>query len=118
LARGAFIVCLAYLLLDLIPANDRPAWIKEAKSAQYLQQGADMLRGFLPEQLKLKSAGPIDELLPKIDAKAAAEAEARRAMRALATPAPAAGAKSEEAQSPNYRAGDRRELDRLLGTQR
>ena len=118
LARGAFIVCLAYLLLDLIPANDRPAWIKEAKSAQYLQQGADMLRGFLPEQLKLKSAGPIDELLPKLDAKTTAEAEARRAMRALATPALPAGAKPEETQPPNYRPGDRRELDRLLGTQR
>lgn len=118
LARGAFIVCLAYLLLDLIPANDRPAWIKEAKSAQYLQQGADMLRGFLPEQLRLKSAGTLDGLLPKIDTQAAAEAEARRAMRALASPAPAAASRPDDAQSPNYRAGDRRELDRLLGTQR
>jgi membrane protein required for colicin V production len=114
LARGAFIVCLAYLLLDLVPAGDRPAWIKEAKSAHYLQQGADMLRGFLPEQLRLKSAGPLDELFPKVDAKAAAEAEARRAMRALATPAP----KPDEAQSPSYRPGERRDLDRLIGTQR
>src|SRR5205823_5272432 len=40
LARGAFIVCLAYLLLDFIPAGDRPLWIKDAKSAQFLQQGA------------------------------------------------------------------------------
>jgi membrane protein required for colicin V production len=117
LARGAFIVCLAYLLLDLVPAGDRPIWIKEAKSAQFLQQGADMLRGFLPEQLKLKSANAVDELIQKIDPKASAEAEAKRAMRALATPTPAAPAKPEEAK-PNYRPGERRDLDRLLGTQR
>lgn len=118
LARGAFIVCLAYLLLDLIPANDRPAWIKEAKSAQYLQQGADMLRGFLPEQLKLKSASALDDLFPKIDTKAAADADARRAMRALATPGTAPAPQPADAQTPNYRQGDRRDLDRLIGTQR
>ena len=119
LARGAFIVCLAYLLLDLVPTGDRPAWIREAKSAQYLQQGADVLRGFLPEQLKLKSASAFDDLFPKIDTKAAADAEAKRAMRALATPGtPATPQPATDAQSPNYRPGDRRDLDRLIGTQR
>src|SRR5713101_7835497 len=37
LARGAFLVCLAYLLLDVsVQPNDRPVWIREAKSAPYL----------------------------------------------------------------------------------
>jgi membrane protein required for colicin V production len=118
LARGAFILCLAYLLLDLVPATDRPAWIRDAKSAPYLREGADMLRTFLPEQLKLKSAGVLDELLPKVDPKAAAERDANRAMRALATPGQAVSPKPDEAQAPNYRPGDRRDLGRLLGTQR
>jgi len=34
LARGAFLVCLAYLLLDIsVQPTERPAWIREAKSA-------------------------------------------------------------------------------------
>src|SRR5207248_3372922 len=87
LARGAFLVCLAYLLLDVsVQPNDRRIWIKDAKSAPYLREGGDMLRGFLPEQLKLKSAGVIDDLIQKIDPKAVADSEAKRAMRALAVP--------------------------------
>jgi membrane protein required for colicin V production len=118
LARGAFIVCLAYLLLDLVPAGDRPPWIKDAKSAQFLQQGADKLRSFLPEQLKLKSASAVDELIQKIDPKSAADTEAKKAMRALATPSQTPAAKTDDAQAPNYRPGDRRDMNRLLGTQR
>ena len=118
LARGAFIVCLAYLVLDLVPAGDRPPWIKDAKSAQFLQQGADKLRSFLPEQLKLKSANAVDELIQKIDPKSAADAEAKKAMRALATPSQTPAAKTDDAQTPNYRPGDRRDMNRLIGTQR
>jgi membrane protein required for colicin V production len=118
LARGAFIVCLAYLVLDLVPAGDRPPWIKDAKSAQFLQQGADKLRSFLPEQLKLKSANAVDELIQKIDPKSAADAEAKKAMRALATPSQTPAAKTDDAQAPNYRPGDRRDMNRLIGTQR
>src|SRR5713226_8690893 len=38
LARGAFLVCLAYLLLDFtgVQPSDRPGWIREAKSGTYL----------------------------------------------------------------------------------
>lgn len=92
LARGAFLVCLAYLLLDVsVQASDRPVWIKEAKSGPYLHEGADVLRSFLPESLKIKSAVAAEELIRTIDPKAAAAAEAEKAMRALANPtAPAA----------------------------
>jgi membrane protein required for colicin V production len=93
LARGAFLVCLAYLLLDVsVQASDRPVWIKEAKSGPYLHEGADVLRGFLPESLKIKSAVAAEELIRTIDPKAAAAAEAEKAMRALANPTAAAPA--------------------------
>jgi len=62
LVRGAFLVCLAYLLLDVaVQASDRPMWIREAKSGPYLHEGADALRGFLPESLKVKSATAAEE---------------------------------------------------------
>ena len=48
LARGAVLVSLAYLVLDIsLPQNDRPGWIKEAKSEPFLAQGAEMLRNAL-----------------------------------------------------------------------
>src|SRR5208337_1936472 len=62
LARGAFLVCLAYLSLDVsLPQNDRPVWISGAKSEPYLAQGANTLRGLLPESLQLKSAAAADD---------------------------------------------------------
>ena len=119
LVRGAFLVCLAYLLLDVaVQASDRPMWIREAKSGPYLHEGADVLRGFLPESLKIKSATAAEELIRTIDPKGAAAAEAEKAMRALVTPGPAAAPKPDSAPAPSYRPGDQRELDRLIGTQR
>jgi membrane protein required for colicin V production len=135
LARGAFVVCLAYLLLDVsVQASDRPVWIREAKSGPYLHEGADVLRGFLPESLKAKSAGAAEELIRTIDPKGAAAAEAEKAMRALAnptanpaaTPGPAAAPKpdvtrgSTAAPKPDATPGrsypprDQRELDRMI----
>jgi len=115
LARGAFLVCLAYLLLVVsVQPNDWPAWIREAKSEPYLHEGADVLRSFLPESLKIKSADAVDSatkaLSPAI--------EADRAIRALTNPAPTSAPKPESAPSPSYRPGDQRALDRVIGTQR
>jgi membrane protein required for colicin V production len=110
LARGVFLVCLAYLLLaTALPPTDWPPWLRDAKSGPYLNEGADLLRGFLPESLKLKTAEfapqPVDPAV-----------EARRAMRALATPA-AAGPAQPDAAAPRYREQNRRDLDRLIGSQ-
>jgi membrane protein required for colicin V production len=120
LARGVFLVCLAYLLVAMaLPPTDWPPWLREAKSGPYLSEGADLLKGFLPESLKFKSAdlvpAPIDPAV-----------EARRAMRALATPSqpapgkPALGKtedKPEAATAPRYREQNQRELNRLIGSQ-
>jgi len=119
LARGAFLLCLAYLFLDVaVPKDDRPVWIREAKSGPYLHEGAEMLRGWLPESLKVKSATAAEEFMQKIDPKAAAAAEADKAMRALSTPGGGAAPKPESAPAPSYRPGDQKGLDRLIGTQR
>jgi membrane protein required for colicin V production len=120
LARGLLLVCLAYLLLDLVvpQANERPNWIREAKSGPYLHEGADMLKGFVPESLKNKGTEAAGELMRTIDPRASEKAEVDRAMRALQTPAPAAVPKQEAAPAPSYPAGDRRQLDRVIGTQR
>jgi membrane protein required for colicin V production len=120
LARGLLLVCLAYLLLDLtLPqANDRPSWIREARSGPYLHEGADVLKGFVPESLRVKSTEAAGEFMKTIDPRTASKTEADKAMRALETPVPAAAPVQGKAPAPSYPAGDRRQLDRVIGTQR
>ena len=129
LARGVFLVCARLSDLAMaLPPTDWPPWLRDAKSGPYLSEGADLLKGFLPESLKFKSAdlvpAPIDPAV-----------EARRAMRALATPAqPAPGRRprrqpresrprqsrkrSRKRRPPRYREQNQRELDRLIGSHR
>ena len=111
LARGAVLVSLAYLMLDIsLPQNDRPGWIKQAKSDPFLAQGADMLRSMLPESLQVKSAPAAD------DAQRALERakDAQKAMRALSSPVAPSPAQPGQEQAPSYKPGDRRDMDRLI----
>jgi membrane protein required for colicin V production len=121
LARGALLVCLAYLLLELMvpQQSDRPPWMHDAKSLPYLHEGADVLKGFLPESIKIKSADDaIKALAPPIEAKPTAAEEAESAKRALAKPTPAAPAKPETATAPSYPQRERQQLDRVIQNQR
>jgi membrane protein required for colicin V production len=121
LARGAFLVCLAYLLLDMsVQPNDRPPWIRDAKSTPYLHEGADVLKGFLPESIKIKSADDaLKALIPGSEAKPMTAAEeADKAKRALANPTPAPAAKPEAAPAPPYQQRERQQLDRVIQNQR
>jgi membrane protein required for colicin V production len=111
LARGVLLVSVAYLVVDIsLPQNDRPGWIKEAKSERFLAKGAELLRDALPESLQIRTAGATD------DAHRALERaqDAQRAMRALSSPAAPLPAKSGEGTTPNYKPGDRRDMDRLI----
>jgi membrane protein required for colicin V production len=119
LARGAFLVCLAYLLLDMsVQPNDRPVWMHDAKSTPYLHEGADVLKGFLPESIKIKSADDaIKALSPATDPKPTAAEEAESAKRALAKPSPATPANPEPA-APAYPQRERQQLDRVIQNQR
>lgn len=118
LARGAFLVCLAFLLLDMsVQQNDRPGWIREARSAPYLHEGAAMLQGLLPETVKVKSAEISDQLLRNPDPQRAAAELAKRASGALAKPTAAEASPAATAAPPTYPAPDRRQLDRVIRTQ-
>ena len=114
LARGAFLVCLAFLLLDLsVPqANERPEWIRDARSAPWLHEGADLLKAWLPPSLKTKSAEAYDRLLGP---RPTAAEQAKAASSALANPAPAV---QPGAAAPRYPASARRQLDRVIENQR
>jgi membrane protein required for colicin V production len=110
-ARGAVLVAIAYLVVDItLPPNARPNWLRDARSQPLLAQGADMLRGILPDSLQLKSASAMDEAERALGhAKAA-----RDAMGALANPAAPMPPKPQDAQTPSYKPADQRELNRLI----
>jgi membrane protein required for colicin V production len=112
LLRGAFILSLAFLLLDFVQPADRPTWVKEAKSAPYLEQGAELLRTVLPEPLKSKSTTAAQEVIQTVTP----ALEADRALRALTNPTTPPAATPDS--PPAYTQGDRTGLDRLIGTQR
>ena len=114
-ARGAVLVSLAYLVFDIsLPLNDRPVWVNQAKSQPFLVQGADMLRNVLPEGLQVKSAAAADEAQRALER----ATDAQKAMRALSNPAAPSPAKVGQEQAPAYKAGDRREMDRLIENNR
>lgn len=52
LARGAFLVGLAYIVLAwLIPPADHPDWIKQARGLPLIQQSAGLIRSTVPAEL-------------------------------------------------------------------
>ena len=74
LARGAFLVCLAYLLARCQRrrrATGRRGSARR-KVEPYIHEGADVMRGFLPESLKIKGAAAAEELIRTIDPEGAA----------------------------------------------
>ena len=115
LLRGAFILSLAYLMLDMVQPNDRPQWLRDAKSAPYLEQGANLIRNFLPDQWRARSAAAADDVIRTVSPAAQAE----KAMRALTNPtAPPSTADQQQSAAPTYNPTSQRELDRLIGNQR
>jgi membrane protein required for colicin V production len=108
LARGAFLVCLAYVALAwlLPPGDQRPRWMAEARTLPLLKSGAEQLARFVPVEMRERTTGIASR------SEDSASREAAEAMRALMTPkartAPAQGS------APAYTPDDQRGLNRLF----
>jgi membrane protein required for colicin V production len=110
-ARGAVLVSLAYLLLNIaLPPNDRPSWITEAKVTPYLAQGADMLRSLLPASWQVQGASTVDAARHALDQ----ASEAQRAMRAMENPAAPQPTAPDQPDVPDYKDSERHDMDRLI----
>ena len=58
IVRGAVIVCAAYLALTfLVGREEQPAWIREALVLPYVEDGAALLGGLVPEDLARRGMG-------------------------------------------------------------
>ncbi len=108
--RGAVLVVVAYLLASwLVPPEDHPAWIKEARSRPLAEAGAALLRDLIPDQLQFGPAGDADAA--QGDALPIRQAE--EDLRARTVIAPRAGSANPVGDT-GYGVGERRELDRLI----
>jgi membrane protein required for colicin V production len=109
-ARGALIVCVLLLIVDVFYAREsRPAWLAEARTLPMVQAGADILRALVPQ-----SAAAQGE-----DAAAAAAAQAKRAVEIgqaiKVIAAPGGNAESPgSAEDSGYNDADRKAMERAL----
>jgi membrane protein required for colicin V production len=104
LARGAVLICFAYLLYTWAIPNeaDQPDIIKSARSRPLVASGADMLKALLPKNA--------------FDKGAAAASDARKQLtdqllQNNGQPAPKPAAPKDD---PGYNANQRKDLDRLI----
>lgn len=103
LARGALLVCVAWLVAGfLLKPEQLPDWVRHAYTLPQVERGADWLRGFLPEQLERQgraaSAGALET---------ARELDVVRGV--LGTPREA-----PPREAPTYTPEQRQQMDRLV----
>ncbi|HEY4136696.1 MAG TPA: CvpA family protein [Alphaproteobacteria bacterium] len=108
LARGAVLVCLAYLAFSwAIPPREQPAWVQAAKTTPLMERGADILYSLAPAHVRNSGFRPAD------DRRAQNARPASQPPAASTLPAPVA-----PDQGHGYGTEQRREMDRLIeGTQ-
>lgn len=114
LARGAVIVCLAYLLfVQIVPPDDRPAWIVEARTRPLVERGAGLMLDLAPPEVREKTVLAIERAANQANELA----ETRKLYDELADPGSETADGGNEADL-GYKGADRQELERLLETTR
>jgi len=104
LARGAVLVSIAYLTLSMIiPPREQPAWVQAARTAPFMERGADFLYSLAPAHIRDSGYRPNS---------------ARQAAPRPASPPSAAAAATPNAgssgQGPGYKPDERRDMERLI----
>jgi len=107
LVRGAVIICLLWLGLSwLMPPEEQPPWVREARALPLVDAGAEMIRALVPAELRLQEPGGAS----------AAGGPAAPAVDLRTPPLQPSPSTSPDASDEDAGYGDqpRRELDRLL----
>ena len=111
LARGALIVCIAWLaLLWAMPPRDHPNWITEARARPLVEQGADLLVSVLPEGLMPRL--PEDE--PQTGGREGAASFDELVRPGVAADRPDGTNEAESTAPSGYKKQDRKDLQRLI----
>ncbi len=105
LVRGAIVVCIAYMGLNLVwPENEQPPLITEAKSMELIRPGAQLLTTLLPNTGAAASTTSAGEKAKKLFG-------AKDAVKDLISPKPKSEGTSE---SGAYGRKERQDMERLI----
>ena len=116
LARGALLVCLAYLPVQwLLPPSEQPAWLREARVLPLAQAGAGWLRSLVSDDIATRSATSATASSRERTRKAL---ETDKMVRDMMSPEPKSPPPADPAQPKGYGDRERRELERLIGSDR
>ncbi len=108
LARGALLVCLAYIGLEMtMPPSEHPAWVRDARTLPAVEHGVAWLRKIVPAEVVSKGS--------KVQNEVERAREAGRMMERLLSPAPAGPTSDPD---KGYGRAAREQLDRLIETTR
>lgn len=106
--RGAVIICLLWLGFSwILPEEDWPDWVQNARSRPLMVQGAELIESLVPESLLARGDEAADEARRRADDLM----EAERAFRRLNTTLPKGDARP---QVPEYNDDMRQDLDSAI----
>ncbi|MBT6882895.1 MAG: CvpA family protein [Rhodospirillaceae bacterium] len=107
--RGALIVIIGYIGLELLlPKDEQPEWVQNARSMQLIEPGAELLIAELPEKYASKKS----DTSKKLKKKAGELMDSGKVVRDLISPAP----KSDAKKNPDgYDNNERQDMERLIG---
>ena len=109
LARGAVLVCAAYLAAGIaLPEKEWPDWAQRARTRPLLASGAEALRSLIPSSVRDRAAAQSGRLQQKVQ-----DETAERLMKGLTEPRPD-GKSPPPAAHQGYKPAERRDMDRLF----
>ncbi|MGB0671171.1 MAG: CvpA family protein, partial [Rhodospirillales bacterium] len=108
LVRGAIVVCLVYVLVEVVvPRDEQPGWLREAKAMPLVERGALVLRALVPQDTMNASEKAAEEARRRTED----AIETQRMIRGLIAPEPKAEPKAAQ---EGYEADQRRGIERLI----
>jgi membrane protein required for colicin V production len=108
LLRGFVIACLAWLAFDwLLPREDWPGWVEEARARPALVWGSELLAALAPEDLRQSGEEAADEAIKNLNQLKETEAAFESLNNALSK-------SGEKSSSEGYNQDQRQELERLI----
>ncbi len=117
LARGAVVVCIAYIGLELVyPKDDQPQMVRQARALELVEPGAEILTSLIPENLS--AVGTPFGGDGKEDAGAGKDPGSRRVVQDLLAPKPKSGENGATGGTTGgadagYGKKERRQMERL-----
>ncbi|MBK8174030.1 MAG: CvpA family protein [Rhodospirillales bacterium] len=114
LLRGALLVCLAYIPIAwLIAPAEQPDWMRNARARPLVERGANTLQSLIKSDPL-----PMTQASDPQRTRAIKALETERMVRDIITPDPKSPQNSGKQKPGGYSEGERRELERLIDSDR